>query len=56
MFISLSPSYIVTILSVWALKTMINAKKNYFLQKNLDYWNKIIDDVINKDFEVKPTH
>jgi len=53
LFISLSPSYVVTILSVWALRTMMRTKKNYFLVKNLEYWNKVLDDIINKDIAMK---
>jgi len=52
LFISLSPSYIVTLLSVWALRTILRSKKNYFIQRNLEYWNKVLDDIINKDDEL----
>ena len=52
---SLSPSYIVTVVSVWAIRTLLQSKKNYFLQKNLEYWNKTLDDVLSKDeFKVTP--
>jgi len=51
--ISLSPSYVVTILSVWALRTIMRTKKNYFLLKNLEYWNKVLDDMLNKDISMK---
>ena len=49
LFIHCSPSYIVTLAVVWAIKTMLSTKKNYFLKKNLDYWNKTLEDAINKD-------
>lgn len=49
LFIYCSPSYIVTLAVVWAIKTMLSTKKNYFLKKNLDYWNKTLEDVINND-------
>ena len=52
---SLSPSYIVTAVSVWAIRTLLQSKKNYLLQKSLEYWNKTLDDVLSKDeFKVLP--
>ena len=44
-----------TAVSVWAIRTLLQSKKNYFLQKSLEYWNKTLDDVLSKDeFKVLP--
>jgi len=47
--ISVSPNFVVTFLSMWALRTLLYRNRQQLLRLNLDYWNKRLEQTLQDE-------
>jgi len=49
--ISVSPSFVVTFLSMWALRTLLYRKRQHLLRLNLEYWNTRLEQTLTEEMK-----
>ena len=54
--ISVSPNFVVTFLSMWALRTLLYRNRQQILRLNLDYWNKRLEQTLQEEMTRNSKH
>ena len=47
--ISVSPNFVVTFLSMWALRTLLYRNRQQLLRLNLEYWNSRLEQTLQDE-------
>ena len=54
--ISVSPNFVVTFLSMWALRTLLYRNRQQLLRLNLEYWNKRLEQTLQEEMSRNKKH
>ena len=51
--ITVSPNFVVTFLSMWALKSLLYRKRQQLLRLNLEYWNNRLEQTLSEEMQTR---
>jgi len=54
--ISVSPNFVVTFISIWALKTLLYRNRQQLLRLNLEYWNTRLEQTLQDEMTRNNRH
>ena len=53
---SVSPNFVVTFLSMWALRSLLYRKRQQLLRLNLEYWNRRLEHTLMEEMDRNTKH